>query len=83
LRWLLCGVGGHPIVVDHPDVSAFFRHDRYGARRARVSRREREMQLAMEAERVRMLGDIEQKRALPEHKGCRRGWEEYGRARTL
>ena len=55
----------------HRDVSAFFRHDRYGPRRARVSRRERELQLAMQAERARMLKDIEHKVAL--HEGRRRG----------
>ena len=61
----------------HREVSKFFRHDRYGPRRARVSRREREMQQAMEAERARMLADIEHKRALAEHDGRQRGWEMY------
>jgi len=44
------------------DVSKFFGHDRYGPRRARVSRREGEMKKRMEAERTRMLAGIEQKR---------------------
>jgi hypothetical protein len=59
------------------EVSKFFRHDRYGPRRARVGRREREMQQAMEAERARLLADIEHKRAVAEHDGRRRGWEMY------
>ena len=61
------------------EVSKFFRHDRYGPRRARVSRREREMQQAMEAERARLLADIEHKRALAEHDGRQRGWEMFAR----
>lgn len=63
----------------HREVSKFFRHDRYGPRRARVSRREREMQQAMEAERARLLADTEHKRALAEHDGRQRGWEMFAR----
>lgn len=63
----------------HRDVSAFFRHDRYGPRRARVSRREREMEQRMEAERERMLDDLAQKAAEAENDARRRGLERYAR----
>ena len=63
----------------HREVSEFFRHDRYGPRRARVTRREREMQKRMEEERKRMLKEIEQKAIDAENAARRRGWERYAR----
>lgn len=47
----------------HREVSAFFRHDRYGPRRARVSRREREMVKKLEEKQVRLDAELEAKSA--------------------
>lgn len=61
------------------DVSKFFGHDRYGPRRARVTRREREMQKRIEADHTRMLADIEHTRVEMERAVRSDGWERYGR----
>jgi hypothetical protein len=47
----------------HGAVSSFFGHDRYGPRRARVGRREREMQQRMEAEQARQQAALDAERA--------------------
>lgn len=65
----------------HSAVSAFFRHDRYGPRRARVSRREREMQRKMEEERARQQAALDAERAEFERNQAR-ALAELERART-
>jgi hypothetical protein len=55
----------------HRAVSLFFGHDRYGPKRARVSRREREMQQRMEAEQARQQAALDAERAESERKQAR------------
>jgi len=45
----------------HRAVGAFFRHDRFGPRRTRVSRREREMQKRMEKQQAKLDGELDAK----------------------
>jgi hypothetical protein len=61
----------------HREVSSFFRHDRYGPKRARVSRREHEMQRRIEEDGARRLADLEQEAAAAHDDARRRGWERY------
>jgi hypothetical protein len=61
----------------HRDVSQFFRHERYGPRRQRVSRRQHQMEQAMEAERLRLLDEIERASIEAEQAARQRGWERY------
>lgn len=63
--------------VFHRDVGEFFRHDRFGPRRQRVSRRQHQMERAMAAKEERMLDEIEYKRIFIEDDARRRGWERY------
>ncbi len=61
----------------HHDVSVFFGHDRYGPCRQRVTRRQRQMETAMEAERRRMLDEIANESIETEQAARLRGWERY------
>lgn len=56
----------------HREVSAFFHHDRYGPRRARVSRREREMVKKLEEKQARLDAELEAKSAAFEQETERR-----------
>ena len=63
--------------VFHRDVSEFFRHERYGPRRQRVSRLQWKMEQAMAAERLRMLDKVKRDSIEVENAASRRGWETY------
>ena len=61
----------------HRDVSAFFRHERCGPRRQRVSRLRWKMEQAMGEKEKSMLEKIEKKRDEVEYDTRKRAWERY------